>query len=175
MPTTKSTTTMLIATCDNRTARLFEAGLAPGGQVHATEVSTISSAWEDFHEHGRPSRLGIGPSAVPDEHREPEELSRRFARDVVAWITRKSSEMPGTPMHAFVAPRFLGHLREEVARSGHPLHAELLRGELSGLRAHEIAEHPRVRALVQAPVHGSVQKLVQAAPETAGRTTPSGA
>jgi hypothetical protein len=154
MPTPKFTTSVLIAVCDNRSAKLFEAGLAPGGQVHADEVSSISNAWEDFHDHGRPSRLGIGPSAVPDEHREPEELARRFAREAIAWITRKSSEMPDTPLHAFVAPRFLGYMREEVARSGHPLSAELLRGGLSGLRAHEIAAHPRVQALVHAASNG---------------------
>jgi hypothetical protein len=153
MPNQKPPTTALIAACDNRSARLFETGIAPGGQVHATEVASLSNAWEDFHEHGRPSRLGMGPSAnaaqhFADEHREPEELARRFAREVVAWIARKGAELPGTPFHVFVAPRFLGYLREEIARSGQPLAAELVRGELSGLRAHEIAEHPRVQSLV---------------------------
>jgi hypothetical protein len=53
-----------IAVCDGRGATLLHALLEPLGRLHLDVQSTLSNRWTDFHEHGRPMRLGQGPSAT---------------------------------------------------------------------------------------------------------------
>jgi protein required for attachment to host cells len=143
----------LLAACDSRSATLFEITREGGGRLHAEVIDSIHSRWEDFHEHGRPSRLGQGPSAnasqhFADEHREPLEFERREARDLVSWIARHAAtEANVAVFHVFADPRMLGAMRAEIGLRGRSLPVELERGELNGLRPHQIAEHPRVRTL----------------------------
>lgn len=145
----------LVAACDSRSATLLEITREGGGRLHAEVIDSMQSRWEDFHEHGRPSRLGQGPCAnasqhYADEHREPLELGRREARDLVAWITRHAgTEANVARFHVFAEPRLLGAIRAEIGVQGHSLPVELERGELSGLRPHQIANHPRVRTLAK--------------------------
>lgn len=117
----------------------------------------LLSRWEDFHEQHRPSMVGFGPSANARQHfahggHEREELSRRFAREVAAWIRQSMDHEPERSVIVFSAPRFLGDLRDALADRRDPAdrraEAHLFRNELSGLRASEVAAHPSVRALV---------------------------
>jgi hypothetical protein len=79
------------AICDARTASIYEGTLVPGDRVHIERVDRLISPWLAFHDHGRPSLLAMGPTAnarqwFADEHREPLELERRFAKDVAHWL-----------------------------------------------------------------------------------------
>ena len=139
-----------IAVCDGRSASIFGARLEWPARLHLDQLERIESPWRDFHEHHRPSRLGMGPKAnaaqhFADEHREPEEMSRRFARQVAEWI-RESARHEPPLLAVFAATRFLGDLRDALGtRAGGP---ELFRGELCGLHASEVAAHPAVHALL---------------------------
>ncbi len=140
-----------IAACDAGGATIFRATLAPLERLHLEESAHFHNRWVDFHEHGRPSRLGQGPTAnaaqhYADEHREPLELRRRFAKDLAAWLRDAARAAPSAHLPVFVAPRLLGALRTELADDIDGI--ELFRAELHGLRAHEVAAHPTVHALL---------------------------
>ena len=143
-------TSARIAVCDARSASIFSAHLEWPARLHLDQLDRIESPWRDFHEHHRPSRLGMGPKAnaaqhFADEHHEPEEMSRRFARQVAEWI-RTSARREPPLLAVFAATRFLGDLRDALgARGGGP---ELFRGELCGLHASEVAAHPAVHGLL---------------------------
>lgn len=138
---------------DSRKASLYSGFLSrervdaiPRVRLELSEV--LKSPWEDFHEHTRPSALGKGPSANAAQHfagggHEREELERRFAGEVAAWIARKTAEAPDAALVAFADPRFLGHLRTACAALR--LEAAVERGEFSWLRPAELAAHPAIR------------------------------
>ena len=138
---------------DSRKASLYSGFLSrervdalPRVRLELAEV--LKSPWEDFHEHGRPSVLGKGPSAgaaqrFASEGHEREELERRFAGEVAAWIARTSAETPEAVVVAFADPRFLGHLRTACAALRLDLQVE--RGEFSWLRPAELGAHPAIR------------------------------
>lgn len=117
-------------------------------KVRLAPIEVLKSPWEDFHEHHRPEMLGQGPSANASQHfagegHEREELERRFAGEVAAWIARKRAEVPDAACAVFADPRFLGHLRPACAALR--LDLEIVRGELSWLRPAELGAHPAVR------------------------------
>ncbi len=141
-----------LAVCDSHRATQYLATMEGGDRVHVTETATLASRWVDFHDHSRPMRLGMGPSAgavqrYADEHHEAEELTRRFAREVARWLASATTRHPGSPLHTFAAPRFLGVLREELGQDWPTI--TLIRSELCGLRPGEIASHPAVQSLVR--------------------------
>jgi hypothetical protein len=140
------------AICDARTASIYEGTLVPGDRVHIERVDRLISPWLAFHDHGRPSLLAMGPTAnarqwFADEHREPLELERRFAKDVAHWLKQHARIANGGMLTAFVAPHFLGALRGEIdgTRDG----IALQRAALCGMRPHQIAAHRGVRELVR--------------------------
>jgi hypothetical protein len=158
-----------IAVCDGRGATLLHAMLEPLGRLHLDVQSTLSNRWSDFHEHGRPMRLGQGPSAnavqhYADEHREPKELERRFAKDVALWLRDASSRAPDGHLPVFVAHRFLGALRAELVDDidGIALH----RAELQGMRPAEIAVHPAVAPLLRKALLPKPAIVVARAPQS---------
>ena len=143
---------------DSRKASLFSGLLSrervdalPRVRLELDEV--LKSPWEGFHEHGRPSELGKGPSAnaaqrPASEGHEREELERRFAGEVAAWIARRAADSPDAALAAFADPRFLGHLR--TACTALRLDVPVERGEFSWLRAAELAAHPAIRTALGA-------------------------
>lgn len=143
---------------DSRKASLYSGSLSRERadalpRVRLELADALKSPWEDFHEHGRPNALGRGPSANASQHfagdgHEREELERRFAGQVAAWIARKSAEAPEAAVVAFADPRFLGHLR--TACSTLRLEVTVERGEFSWLRPAELAAHPSIRAALGA-------------------------
>lgn len=140
------------ATCDSRTLRFLSAHMAPRQRIHVEESERFESAWVDFHEHARPLMLGRGPKAnasqrFADEHREPEELAARFARDAVKRLDERAKALRAGPLVVFAEGRFLGHLRSEAAAMR--AHVLVLHGNLAPLAPGELALHPLVVELVR--------------------------
>ena len=126
-----------VVVCDARSASLFRGTIDAPGRLHLAPAEGLPNHWIDFHEHHRPSALGMGPSANAAQHfagigHEPQELDR------------------SVPMAVFAAPRFLGFLRDEIGPTAKGL--ALYRGEFTSLRAGELAAHPTVRMLIKALV-----------------------
>lgn len=143
---------VLFATCDSRMLRFLRARLAPRQRLHVEESGRFASRWIDFHEHARPLMLGRGPKAnasqhFADEHREPEELAARFARDAVGRLDEVSREARGGQIPVFAEGRFLGHLRAAAAAARSQV--VLLHGNLAPLDAGELAVHPLVVELMR--------------------------
>lgn len=144
--------TVRIALCDARCARILRAHAEWPDRTRLEQTAELRNPWEDFHEHGRPMMLGRGPSAnasqhFADEHREPVELERRFARETARWLCEQSALDHGPIVGVFAATRFLGHLREVWDEAG--LDAPLMRGELCGLLPHQVAAHPAANQLLR--------------------------
>lgn len=141
-----------LAVCDARCARILRGRTEWPERIHLEDAAELRNPWIDFHEHGRPMMLGRGPSAnasqhFADEHREPEELERRFARETARWLAEQAALQDGPLVGAFAATRFLGYLRAALPETG--LDLPLLRGELCALRAHEVAAHPAASELMR--------------------------
>ncbi len=156
-------TPIQIFVCDARQASSFRGTFEWPERLTLDEGPTFVSQWEDFHDHHRPDvvgAIGVGGSsgaqrfaaqhgtrthAVGQGH-DSEELERRFAREVSAWINARIDAAPGLATAIFAAPRFLGTLRDEseLTRSG----VGLYRAEFVGLSADELAEHQTVCMLV---------------------------
>ncbi len=163
--TTSGITPIRIATTDSRTASLYAGSLDSRGRLHLVHVGTFRSRWEDFHQSHRPDELGRGPSANAVQRpaslgHEPEELVRRFAREVSEWLHQAKDAAPDEPLAVFAAPRFLGHLRDALG----PLNdgIALYRGEFTTLRTNELAAHPTVRLLAQSMRTESKASVIRA-------------
>lgn len=145
----------LLAVCDGRKGMLYDAYFNDAGHLQLSCRQQFSSRWTDFHEHHRPSALGRGPSANAAQHfadsaQEPEEMDRRFARDLAEALRGARSMSSLQPIVVFAAPRMLGELRRELAQDSGFL---LRRGELTRLRPSELAAHPLIRAAVRGVFH----------------------
>lgn len=147
-----------IVTADARRASLYICRRVPQGRVHVDLLRTIENAHEDEHEHHRPCVLGRGPAASAAQHcaapgHGAEEESRRFAREFGAWLGKIAGELNIGAVSVFAPPKFLGVLREEgtvLALNG-GTRVNLRDGELTHLKAHELAVHPAVEAAVLHP------------------------
>lgn len=144
-----------IVTADCARARLLRGSLEWPGRLELREIQSIESAWEGFHETGRPVLLPSGGGQFRVVHLRSanaaggdEELARRFAREVSAWIHERADEAPDRRTIVLAAPRFLGLLRDELGPVSDGI--SLYRGEFTRLRANEVAAHPTVRTLVGA-------------------------
>lgn len=144
-----------IVTADAARARLLRGSLEWPGRLELREVQAIESPWAGYHEAGRPVLVPSGGAQFRVIHLKSanaaggeDELARRFAREVAAWIHERSGEEPGRRTVVLAAPRFLGLLRDELGPVGDGI--ALYRGEFTRLRANEVAAHPTVRALVGA-------------------------
>lgn len=135
----------LLATVDERQARLFRCFPTQRETWRLVEEEGLPNAWEWYHERGRPAMLGRGPATVPPheaaEGHAEEEARRRFAGDVADWLEKRTPPEGG--LIVFVASRFMNPVRERL--SGSDLAWIRLReGELTRLLPHELAEHPAV-------------------------------
>lgn len=148
----------LLFVSDSRKALLYKGALLSGQadglpRARLELAERLESPWTDFHEHGRPSALGRGPSANAAQHfagegHEPEELERRFAAQVAAWIAERTRSSPEAAAAAFADPRFLGHLRGALATA--KVEVEVHRGDYSWMRPAELGAHPGVRSALDA-------------------------
>jgi protein required for attachment to host cells len=157
-------TPLMLVVSDSRKASLFTGTIARSEdaalpKVRVALAGILESPWRDFHEHGRPSALGQGPSANASQHfagtgHEEEEMERRFAHQVAAWIASRAAAAPEAVAVAFAGPRFLGHLRAAIASTGCDIRLE--RGDLGWLRPAELGAHPAVRAACAAAMPRAV-------------------
>jgi protein required for attachment to host cells len=141
----------LLATVDERQARLFRCTPTMRGTWRLEETHSLRSPWEEDHERRRPAILGRGPETMPPHEaafgHEEEEERRRFARDVADWLRKHAPPSGADPLLVFAAPRFLGLMREGAAELDR-VAIRLMESELSRLHPHELAEHPAVVALL---------------------------
>lgn len=142
----------------SRRARILKTDAAWHDRIHVEEVDSLASRWVDFHERGRPLMLGRGPSAnasqhFADEHREPAELSERFARDAAQWFDEQARTRGDALLPVFAEGRTLGYLRKAIeAIDGRVV---VLHGNLSPLLPSELAKHHLVVELVRTGVRGA--------------------
>jgi hypothetical protein len=118
-------------------------------RVRLEFVERLESPWVEFHEHGRPCALGQGPSANAAQHfagqgHEREEMEKRFAGQVAAWIAAQTRSAPEAAVVACADPRFLGSLRTACAAAR--VEIELTRGDFTWMRPAEIGAHPTIRS-----------------------------
>ncbi len=153
--------TCLLFVVDSRTAHAFQCRRLESGTWKIDPLDSLTNQWEDYHEHGRPSSLGRGPTANAAQHfagrgHESEEEVRRFARDAAEWIAGVLSAQNAPASHVFAASRFLSPLR--TAFGSHAEQMSLHEGEFTRLRPGELAVEPAV-----------VQALNSARPTSTGR------
>jgi len=155
---------VFFATCDSRMLRFLTARPAPRQRIHVDESGRFPSPWIDFHDHARPLMLGRGPKAnasqrFADEHREPEELAERFARDAVKRLDERARALRAGPIAVFAEGRFLGHLRSEAAATR--AQVVVLHGNLAPLLPGELALHPLVVDLVRRGAVGEIESTLR--------------
>lgn len=142
----------------SRGARILNAHAVWPDRIHVDEVKALANRWVGFHDRGRPLMLGRGPSAnasqhFADEHREPEELAERFARDAAQWFDEQARARGDAMLPVFAEGRMLGHLRKAIESIDGQVIA--LHGNLSPLLPSELARHHLVAELVRAGVRGA--------------------
>lgn len=156
-----ATTTHWIITADGRGAHLFGCSHLPSGDLHLEPGRSLHNAHEEEHERNRPLLLGgaerrgsvarsgahAAPHVVSQGHADEESL-RRFAREVRTWLAAAIDELGTERVTLFAAPQFLGVLRTELDAVASRV--DLHKGELTHLRAHELAAHPEIRRMFPA-------------------------
>ena len=132
---------------DGRHGRLVCCGVTPQGRCHVDECDSIQNDWPG-HDHPRSSPLwkgtGVSYGIEDDEVREP---TRRFSRQVVAWLHCKMAEYEIEQVVILAPPHFLGVLRDEPSAdlAGKAIERK---GELMNVPTSELAKHPTIRELV---------------------------
>lgn len=153
MPNQNESKRAIVATVDERVARLYEARPTQGKALDLKEVATLTNSHENQHERGRPDMMG-GPGirsapggsgiaggphlATPSETGKEE--SRRFAREVAAWLSDRPECADGQTLKVFAAARFLGMLRDEF-EGAKANHIELKQGEFTQMPVSELRTH----------------------------------
>jgi protein required for attachment to host cells len=152
-----TSTRQWFVTADGRRATLYWCEPTPGGRLHVEAKQSLENEEAEKRERQRPSILARGPSgsARPASFgHDVEEDARRFAKKVSEWVGNEARESKMDRVVMFAAPRFLGHLRSDVG-GGLNGKAKLVEAELTKLRAHELADHPAVKAAVTAALPGA--------------------
>jgi protein required for attachment to host cells len=130
---------------DQERARLLRATAVRHGHRHVEEIDRLGSTFRPG-EHHRPSRLGQ-PGHMASTGHEAEERLAHFARELAGWLRTTVAARSMTACPLFAPSHVLGALRRELSQ---PV-AALVREqavELAGLSAEQLAEHPRIAALL---------------------------
>jgi len=132
---------------DEQRAKLLHCGPSEGGSPHIEHVDAISSSWEG-HERGRPSPLkGRNSHTHAAVGHEPEEDRRRFALELVDWLTRQMRQREISRLTLFGPSRFVSTLRDVCPGDL----AQRMKTEpiaLINLPNAELHQHPAIRALI---------------------------
>ena len=116
-------------------------------RCHVDECDSIQNDWPG-HDHPRSGPLrkptGAGYGIEDDEVREP---TRRFARQVAAWLHHRMAEHEIEHIVILAPPRFLRALRDEDPTHSHGKVIEH-EGEFASVPASELAKHQVIRELV---------------------------
>lgn len=156
----KSEKRAVVATADERSARLLEVGPTLGKALDVRELAALHNGHEREHERSRPDMMpgpgirsapaGMGAAGGP-HMAEPSDFereeARRFAREVARWLEERPERTRGDRLVVFSAPRFLGMLREAINGAGGK-HLELREGELAQMPLQELREHAALREAV---------------------------
>jgi len=136
---------------DGKGATRFACRRDIDGALQLAPDGSLANRWIEFHERGRPTRLGRGPSAnakqrpAPNGH-EPEEMAERYARDLLEWIERAVRDDSIDRVRVFAGPSLVGTLRpraEALAKSL-GIEIECRAGEFPRLDATSLVRHPAV-------------------------------
>lgn len=127
--------------------RLLRCGTVPGERCHVEEIDRIDCTWEG-HQHERPTpRIGkSGHSYASAGHDVDEDLDR-FARQVARWLELRMADLGIDRMVTLTPPRFLGAFRK-VRSEQLASRLQDRQGDLIGLAASELSNHPSIRELV---------------------------
>lgn len=144
-----------IVTLGSRRARLIEAKPVPAGRWHAEQVDEIRNEWEDYHEHGRPEGLSKGRGTLAKSEgysfaagsRDEEEMRRRFARDVAAWLVRKLDRRDIETVDLFGPASLLRELRERLPRRVNG-RIRAHQGQLNPIRVSDLPRHAAVSPIL---------------------------
>jgi len=137
-----------IGTVDDRRARLFHGERMPGGSWQFEEIEeSLSNMWEDSHERGRPSMLGMRGPGGQTHHaagkHDDEETRRRFATEVNSWLLKRSEKFAPAPLVLFASSKLVGELRKRITGSMEN-RVRIVEAELTRLRPGELGDHPAV-------------------------------
>ena len=129
------------ALADAEHCRLLCCRLTEQGTQHVDEHDVLENTF--------PEREPLRPQTGDGMTHDVEERERRFAGKIVEWLQENAKKHEIGRLVIFAPPRMLGVLRK--ASSGLLAgHLKELEGNLMRLDAGQLAEHPMVRALVQA-------------------------
>lgn len=143
-----------LVTADRRSARLLNCLETEHGRLHLEEQSAVQEEWVES-QHDRPSpRVGRDNRTYASAHHEKEERVHRFAKKVGAWIESELTKRRIKHAHAFIAPRFLGQLRNVLPSrmqsilTEHPLNLE-------HLAPGKLATHEAIKAMATCALDGA--------------------
>jgi protein required for attachment to host cells len=130
---------------DSEQARLLRLTPTMHGRLHVEQVDQLANTFLPG-EHHRPTRLGQ-PGTAPAPSREHEEKLAHFARALATWLQKLVSNHALAACPLFAPPRMLGAMRKAAPKT---LAAKLREqeGEFAGLSAAQLAEHPKIKALL---------------------------
>lgn len=135
------------ALADEQQCRLLKCRLTRLGTPHVEMVERHENTWPG-HEYGRPM-----PLRAKDGHsyaaavRNEEEDANRYARELAPWIQERFAAHQLEHLTVFAPPRFLGVLRKTPFGEIEPK-IDCRLGDLVNLSEGALAEHPRVRELI---------------------------
>ena len=122
-----------LSVVDAKTGRLLQAKMTPHDRLHIDLVESMDNTHEE-HAHVRPSpRTSKNGHSYATFGHEDEEMARRYASDVIGWLTDALARHAIKRLAVLAPPRLLGVLREQCPNSlnGHlQFHQEDL-GKLS--------------------------------------------
>lgn len=130
---------------DSQKARLLRGSRTTKGSPHLEEMAALSTTFA-AGEHQRPDRLGA-PGRSAGFANERDEAVAHFARQVAPWLTAELARHSVGSCALFAPAHTLGALRKELPGS---LTGKLAEHavELAGLPIAQLAEHPRIVALL---------------------------
>jgi protein required for attachment to host cells len=121
------------------------------GTLELKPEASLANRWREFHEHGRPSVLGQGPSAnarqrSASEGHEREEMHDRFARDIAEWVAGSVRSHRADRVRVLAGPAMVGRMRREVERLAKALGVEIdcREGEFTRIGTTALERHPTV-------------------------------
>jgi protein required for attachment to host cells len=134
-----------LVVADSQSARLLHATVLQQGRVHVDEAGTLQTTFVEGERH-RPTRLSQPGRSGPIGH-DHEAKNFHFARELAPWIEQQLRARGIARCPIFAPSHLLGALRQSASRD---LAARLVEheAELARLSAAELAQHPRIAALL---------------------------
>jgi protein required for attachment to host cells len=136
-----------LAVTDNRWAKLVHCTRTKGGRWHAEEVGIIQSGWEEHQNRDTPPSPGKKPEHSAGWAHKKEEETKRFAKEVAAWLEKQGHDRKITHFSVFAPDHFLGPLRANWSARLKPMIADQAL-DLTHLKVSELVDHPKVALIL---------------------------